>query len=85
MKLLTVADEYMREYLTIEVDRRITEKEHPEIPLQLNLYLSVQNDDLKRAREVQSMILAGNATDPKLTHSGQNGEFETQKQEGPAA
>ncbi|HUU82659.1 MAG TPA: hypothetical protein VM243_04050 [Phycisphaerae bacterium] len=33
-------------------------------------YLSVQEDDLEKARQVQSEILGGVLTDPLLTHFG---------------
>jgi hypothetical protein len=49
-------------------------------------YLSVQEDDLERARQIQGELLrsepARGASDPKVTHSGQNGEFSTPQGKG---
>ena len=35
-------------------------------------YISVQPEDLERARTVQADILRGGLTDPKVTHSAKN-------------
>jgi integrase len=45
---------------------------HSEIKTTQQYYLSVQEDDLELARQVQSEILKAGLTDPKLTHSGKN-------------
>jgi len=45
---------------------------HSDIKTTQKYYLAVQEEDLEMARQVQSKILKGNLTDPKLTHSGQN-------------
>ena len=36
-------------------------------------YLAVQKEDLEKARQIQSEILAAKPTDPELTHSAPNG------------
>ena len=46
---------------------------HSDIKTTQTYYLSVQDDDLETARVVQSQILRGGATDPLLTHLGENG------------
>jgi integrase len=45
---------------------------HSDLKTTQRYYLSVQADDLEKARQVQSGILGGQATDPKLTHLAQN-------------
>jgi len=44
---------------------------HSDIKTTQEHYLSVQEDDLEKARRVQSEILEADPTDPKLTHSGE--------------
>ena len=44
---------------------------HSDIKTTLKYYISVQPEDLERARTVQAAILRGGLTDPKVTHSGQ--------------
>ncbi|MCY2950436.1 MAG: site-specific integrase [Planctomycetota bacterium] len=46
--------------------------------------LSVQHDDLEKARRVQSRILRGGSTDPKLTHSGRKGGSLRREADGPS-
>ena len=48
---------------------------HSDIKTTQQYYLSVQEDDLEKAGQVQSMILKGGPTDPELTHSGKNRAF----------
>ena len=48
---------------------------HSDIKTTQRYYLSVQSEDLERAKRIQSMLLGEAATDPKLTHSGQNEAF----------
>jgi integrase len=43
---------------------------HSDIKTTQTYYLAVQEDDLEKARQVQSAILNGNPTDPLLTHYG---------------
>ena len=43
---------------------------HSDIQTTQQYYLSVQEDDLEKARQVQSEILGGVLTDPLLTHFG---------------
>jgi integrase len=44
---------------------------HSDMKTTQTYYLSVQEDDLERARGIQSQILETSATDPLLTHSAQ--------------
>lgn len=46
---------------------------HSDIKTTQVYYLAVREDDLEKARQVQSAILNGDPTDPLLTHFGQNG------------
>jgi hypothetical protein len=55
---------------------------HSDIKTTQVYYLAVQEDDLERARQVQSAILNGDPTDPLLTHFGQNRPFSGQPAEG---
>jgi integrase len=48
---------------------------HSDIKTTQQYYLSVQEEDLGKARRVQSEILKANPTDPLLTHLGQNDHF----------
>jgi len=45
---------------------------HSDIKTTLKYYISVQPEDLERARTVQADILRGGLTDPKVTHSAEN-------------
>jgi integrase len=57
---------------------------HADINTTRRFYLSVQEDDLKTAREAQQSLVTGliglPATDPKLTHSGQKRSFTKRKE-----
>jgi integrase len=55
---------------------------HSDIKTTQIYYLAVQEDDLERARQVQSAILNGDPTDPLLTHFGQNGPSSGQPARG---
>jgi hypothetical protein len=55
---------------------------HSDIKTMQVYYLTVQEDDLERARQVQSAILNGDPTDPLLTHFGQNGPSSGQPARG---
>jgi integrase len=57
---------------------------HSDIKTTQAYYLPVQHDDLEKARRVQSKILRGGATDPKLTHSVQKRAFSQEKQNEPS-
>jgi hypothetical protein len=48
---------------------------HSDIKTTQEYYLSVQEDDLEKARQVQSEILKADPTDPLLTHFGQKRPF----------
>jgi len=58
---------------------------HSDLKTTQRYYLSVQVDDLEKAREVQSEILNGAPTDPKLTHSGQNAPSAAIKADEPSS
>ena len=58
---------------------------HSDIKTTQKYYLSVQEDDLDRARRAQSAILEVDPTDPKLTHSGENGQSGTGQRKEPIA
>ena len=57
---------------------------HSDIKTTQRYYLAVEEDDLAKAREVQSKILSAVSTDPKLTHSGRNRGFSRVHQEEPS-
>jgi len=56
---------------------------HSSIKTTQQYYLSVQEDDLEKARRVQSAILEVDPTDQILTNSGRNGCFSGRKQKRP--
>ena len=55
-------------HLPLHVVRKLAG--HSNIKTTQKYYLSVQEDDLEKARQVQSAILRTNPTDPLLTHFG---------------
>jgi len=57
-------------HLPVHVVRKLAG--HSDIKTTQQYYLSVQEDDLELARQVQSEILKADPTDPKLTHSGKD-------------
>jgi integrase len=67
-------------HLPIHVVRKLAG--HSDIKTTQTYYLSVQEDDLEKARQVQSAILKANPTDPLLTHFGQNGPSSGQPARG---
>ena len=56
---------------------------HSSIKTTQQYYLSVQEDDLEKARRVQSAILEVGLTDQKLTNSGRNGRISRRKRKRP--
>ena len=58
---------------------------HSDIKTTRQYYLSVQEDDLAKARRVQSEILRNDLTDPKVTHSGRTGRLSGPQREEEAA
>jgi len=60
-------------HLPIHVVRKLAG--HSDIKTTQDYYLSVQEDDLEKARRVQSEILKADPTDPLLTHFGQKRPF----------
>ena len=60
-------------HLPIHVVRKLAG--HSGIKTTQEYYLSVQEDDLEKARRVQSEILKADPTDPLLTHFGQKRPF----------
>jgi integrase len=67
-------------YLPAHVVRKLAG--HSDIKTTQTYYLSVQEDDLEKARQVQSAILKADPTDPLLTHFGQNGPSSGQPAKG---
>ncbi|MCY2954673.1 MAG: hypothetical protein NTU53_22305 [Planctomycetota bacterium] len=57
---------------------------HSDIKTTQAYYLSVQHDDLEKARRVQSRILRGGSTDQKLTNSGRKGGSLRRKTDEPS-
>jgi hypothetical protein len=55
---------------------------HSDIKMTQVYYLAVREDDLEKARQMQSAILNGAPTDPLLTHFGHNGPFSGQSARG---
>jgi Phage integrase family len=58
---------------------------HADINTTKRYYLSVQDDDIRKAKRVQKAMLGDLtpvATDPKLTHKGRKRSFEGRKQFG---
>ena len=56
---------------------------HSSIKTTQQYYLSVQEDDLEKARRVQSAVLEVDPTDQILTNSGQNGRFQRKEKKRP--
>ncbi len=56
---------------------------HSDIKTTQAYYLSVQMDDLEKARRIQSAIPRRDPTDPRLTHSGQKRARRQGKQNEP--
>ncbi len=55
---------------------------HSDIKTTLRYYLSVQEDDLEKARQIQSQILESDPTDQILTNSDKNDGFSAKKRKG---
>ena len=56
---------------------------HSDIETTQTYYLSVQEDDLAKAREVQSAILELDPTDQLMTNTAPNGRFRSGEEKGP--
>jgi len=70
-------------HLPIHVVRQLAG--HSDIRTTQKYYLSVQDDDLGRARQVQAQILGADLTDQEMTNSARKGHLAGQKLKGPEA